>query len=330
MNKDNNMIKSQGSKRGEEIDLLDIIMQLWRGKWTIAPFVVAAIVLAVIYLFVTKEKWTSEAIVTYPDSGQIANYSNAMNVLYSQNPSNAPTVIDVQQRFFGRFNSAIVALSEQLDSQENPEQLVITPAVKSQNVPLRISYIGESAGEARKTLTTYIQQINKRTVTELEDDLQTSVASKIKDLNESLQSQVKVAQERKAKRLEILNQALVIAQQSNIKDTRVQQAETLSEDTLFVLGSDALSATIKNEATRPLPLDDNYYKTRQALIAISALKSNPESTYALRYEMKPNMPIRRDSPKKGLILVIGALMGAVLGAGFVLGRNAIKQYSVQE
>lgn len=319
----NDVIKNRIDSNEESIDLIDLLMQLWKGKVTIIAFAVATVILAVIYLFVAKEKWTSEAIITLPDSGQIANYNNSMNVLYG---ASAPTIVDVQQRFFGRFNSALSALSEQLDNQEKPEKLTIEESVKGQPVPLKVSYVATSAAEAQKTLTTYIQQINKRVVTELDDDLQTSINSKVDDLKVDLATKEKIAQERKDKRLEILNQALIVAQQSNIKNTLVQQAETLSEDTLFVLGSDALSATIKNEATRPLPLDESYFNARQTLLAISALKSKPDTTYAFRYVMKPSLPIRRDSPKKGLTLVLGALVGLILGSGVVLGRNALRNY----
>lgn len=319
----NDVIKNRIDSNEESIDLIDLLMQLWKGKVTIIAFAVATVILAVIYLFVAKEKWTSEAIITLPDSGQIANYNNSMNVLYG---ASAPTIIDVQQRFFGRFNSALSALSEQLDNQEKPEKLTIEESVKGQPVPLKVSYVATSAAEAQKALTTYIQQINKRVVTELDDDLQTSINSKVDDLKVDLATKEKIAQERKDKRLEILNQALIVAQQSNIKNTLVQQAETLSEDTLFVLGSDALSATIKNEATRPLPLDESYFNARQTLLAISALKSKPDTTYAFRYVMKPSLPIRRDSPKKGLTLVLGALVGLILGSGVVLGRNALRNY----
>ena len=319
----NDVIKNRIDSNEESIDLIDLLMQLWKGKVTIIAFAIATVILAVIYLFVAKEKWTSEAIITLPDSGQIANYNNSMNVLYG---ASAPTIVDVQQRFFGRFNSALSALSEQLDNQEKPEKLTIEESVKGQPVPLKVSYVSTSAAEAQKTLTTYIQQINKRVVTELDDDLQTSINSKVDDLKVDLATKEKIAQERKDKRLEILNQALIVAQQSNIKNTLVQQAETLSEDTLFVLGSDALSATIKNEATRPLPLDESYFNARQTLLAISALKSKPDTTYAFRYVMKPSLPIRRDSPKKGLTLVLGALVGLILGSGVVLGRNALRNY----
>ncbi|MFP2516790.1 LPS O-antigen chain length determinant protein WzzB [Buttiauxella agrestis] len=322
MNQDNNnVVRNHISEPAEPIDLIDLIMQLWKGRVTIIAFAVAAVIIAVIYLFVAKEKWTSEAIITLPDSGQIANYNNGMNVLYG---TGAPTIVDIQERFFGRFNSAISALSEQLDNQEEREKLTIEESVKGQPVPLKVSYVSTSATEAQKTLTTYIQQINKRVVSELDDDLKTSIDSKVEDLNVDLATKEKIAQEKKDKRLEVLNQALIVAKQSNIKNTLVQQAETLSEDTLFVLGSDALSSIIKNEATRPLPLDESYFSARQNLLAINALKSKPDTTYAFRYVMKPSVPIRRDSPKKGITLVLSVLLGLITGAGVVLGRNIIK------
>ena len=326
MNQDNNDgMRRRINDADDSIDIIDLFIQLWRGKVTIIVCAILALAIATAYLVVAKEKWTSEAIVTYPDSGQVANYTNAMGVLYSQNPA----IAEVQQRFFGRFNSAISALSEQLGNQADPEKLIIAPASKEQSVPIKISYTASSAGEAQKTLTTYIQQINKRVVNELDDDLQTSINSKIGDLKEDLATKEKVAQEKKDKRLAVLNQALIVAEQSNTKNTIVQQAETLSEDTLFALGSDALSSIIKNEATRPLPLDGAYYDARQSLLAISALKSKPDSTYSIRYVMKPNLPIHRDSPKKGVILVLGAVVGIILGAGVVLGRNVFRNYSRQ-
>lgn len=310
----------------QQIDLLELIVELWRGKLTIVVFIIVAILLAVAYLFVAKEKWTSEAIVTLPDSGQIANYNNSMSILYGQNPTNAPTVVDVQERFFGRFNSAISALADELQNRADREDLRIEQTVKGQQVPLTISFTAHSAEQAQKKLDKYIQQINKQVVQELDADLQVNIDSKLEDLKASLATQIKVAQEQKDKRLAVLNQALLVAQQANIKDTLVQQAETLSEDTLFVLGSDALSSIIKNEGTRPLPLSDYYYQTRQVLLAVSALKSKPDSLYSFRYVMKPSLPIYRDSPKRALTLILAVLIGGIIGSGVVLLRHAIRNH----
>lgn len=51
---DNNM--SGSSHDPEQIDLIDLLVQLWRGKVTIVIAIVVAIVLAVGYLAVAKEK----------------------------------------------------------------------------------------------------------------------------------------------------------------------------------------------------------------------------------------------------------------------------------
>lgn len=314
------------SHNEESIDLIDLLMQLGRDKKTISIFVIVFMVCAVAYLFVAKEKWTSSAIVTLPDTGQVSNYSNAMNVLSIQHPDSAPSLNDVQLRFFGRFNAAISALSEQLDNQQKPEKLTIESAAKDQPLPLKISYVANSAQQAQQTLNAYLQQINKRTVSELDDDLKTSIDAKISDIKEQLTAKEKVAKEKQQKRLDELNQALVVAQQSNITKPVVSQAETLSQDTLFVLGSEALSSMIKNEASRPLPLDNSYFNARQALLAVSELKSTPETTYAFRYVMKPTLPVRKDGPKKGLTLVLAALLGIIVGSGYVLGRNALRNY----
>ncbi|WP_029593282.1 LPS O-antigen chain length determinant protein WzzB [Franconibacter pulveris] len=314
------------AENNEAVDLLDMAVQLWRGKNTIIICIVLAFLLAVAYLFIAKEKWTSNAIVNMPDSGQIANYTNSMNVLYMQNPGSAPSVVDVQNRFFNRFNALISALSEELDNQDEPEKLTIEPTVKGQPAPLKISYTAKSAAEARKTLATYLEKINQRVISELDEDLNQSINSNIVSLKDSLNAQEKVASEKRDQRLAMLNQALIVAKASKIKSPAVQQAEFQSEDTLFLLGSDALQYTIDNEKSRPLPLSDYYYQTRQTLMAISALKSKPESLYSFRYVMKPSLPIHRDSPKRALTVVLSILLGGLIGAGIVLTRNSLRTY----
>lgn len=146
-------------------------------------------------------------------------------------------------------------------------------------------------------------------------------------------TQEKVANEQKTLRIAQLNQALTVAEQSKIKLPQIQQADQVSQDTMFMLGSDALSAMVKNEATRPLTFPDSYYQTRQTMFDVANLmtggKDNePKATniHAYRYVMKPTLPFRRDSPKRAIILVLAVLLGGMVGAGVVLGRNALRNY----
>ena len=71
-----------------------------------------------------------------------------------------------------------------------------------------------------------------------------------------------------------------------------------------------------------------YYQTRQNLLDIESLKVDDLDIHAYRYVMKPTLPIRRDSPKKAITLILAVLLGGMVGAGIVLGRNALRNYNI--
>lgn len=319
----NNVTQNHIGSNSEQIDLIDLFIQIWKGKVTIVAFTVLAILLAVIYLFVAKEKWTSTAVVTQPDAAQIATYNNALNVIYG---NAAPNITDVQNRVVGRFSSAMSALSETLDNLEQPEKLDIEPAVKGQLLPLKISYVGASPEEAKTKIAQYIQQVDEQIGEELGVDLNDSIKLQIKTLEDSLQTQEVVAQEQKELRVKQISEALKFATEAKVASPQVQQGTDVTQDTLFLLGSEALTSMIKNEATRPLVYSGAYYQTKQNLLDIKNLKVDPKTIHAYRYVMKPTLPIHRDSPKRGITLILAALLGGMIGAGVVLGRNAIRNY----
>ena len=84
MTQNNNNLVTR-SNDPEQIDLLDLMLQLWRGKWVIGAFVAALIVLAGVYITVAKEKWTSSAIIAQPDAAQIRAVQDYLKVLKEKN-----------------------------------------------------------------------------------------------------------------------------------------------------------------------------------------------------------------------------------------------------
>lgn len=310
----------------EQIDLIDIVLQIWRGKWLVAMFVAVSIILAVVYINVAKEKWTSVAVISSPDAGQIAGYSNAMSVII-----NTPNfdINDIQQRVITRFNAAFSALAETLKNQEKPENLTIAASVQGQPLPLKVTYVGPTAKEAQQKLAQYIEQIDQKIGKELVEDLRSNIHAQTSNLMESLSTQEKVAQEQKDLRIKQIAQALTVAKEAGVQSPQVQQAENVSQDNMFLLGSTALESMIKNESSRPLVFSDDYFKTRQNLLVLQSISVDPQTIHAYRYVMKPSLPVFRDSPKKALTLVLATLLGGVIGAGFVLARNAIRAYQVK-
>lgn len=318
---DNNV--SGRSNDPEQIDLIDLLIQLWRGKLTIIVAIVIAIACAVGYLAVAKEKWTSTAIITQPDVGQIATYNNALNVLYGVS---APKVTELQSNVIGRFSTSFSALAETLDNQEKPEKLSIEQSVKGQPLPLAVSYVGASPEEAQRQLAEYIQQTDEKVAKELELDLVDNIKLQTTTLQDSLKTQEVVAQEQKDLRIKQIQEALRYALQAGVTKPQIQQTQDVTQDSMLLLGSDALKSMIEHESTRPLILSDNYFQTKQKLLDIENLKLDGAELHAYRYVLKPTLPVRRDSPKKAITLVLAVLLGGMIGAGVVLGRNALRSY----
>lgn len=318
---DQSLLRQTFYNNDDELDLLDVVAQLWSGKKTIILTVLVFLLLAAIYLFFAKEKWTSEAIVTQPSAGQVANYNAALNVLYSQYPQDKPGLADLQRQLFGRFSASLYALSGSLQNLEEPLNLKVAPVTAGQAEPLSVKFTAETAKEAQAQVTHFIKVVNDDVVDDYGADIKRNMDVKLRELSDSLTSQLKVAQDKKEQRIEQLKQALKVAEGSGIVTSQLTQAEFLSDDTLYMLGTKALNAAIANEATRPLPLDDSYYATQRALRLIKDLKIQVDNLQSFRYIMQPDLPIRRDSPKKGLTLVLAVLLGGVVGSAIVLGRN---------
>lgn len=310
----------------DELDLLDVIAQLWRGKVTIIVATVVMMIIAGLYLVVAKEKWTSEAIITTPSAGQVANYNAALNVLYAQYPQDKLAINDLQRQLFGRFSASISALSGSLQNLEEPLDLKVDQVVKGQNDPLSITFSAESAKQAQQELTKYIQTVNDDVVDDFGADIKRNLAVKERELGESLISQVEVAKDKKQQRIEVLKQALKIAEASGIDKLELRQAEFLSDDTLYLLGTTSLNAMIVNESTKPLPFDDHYYATQRALLSIQNLKIQVDNLQSYRFIMKPDLPIRRTSPKRTLTMLLAIVFGGVIGSAIVLGRNMARNY----
>ncbi|MBG0633406.1 LPS O-antigen chain length determinant protein WzzB [Enterobacter ludwigii] len=310
----------------EQLDFIDLVMQLWRGKLIIGAFVAVFIILAGIYISVVEEKWTSSAIISQPDAAQIATYSNALNILYG---GAAPSMLDIQTRVIGRFNSSFSALSQALENQEIPEKLTIEQAVKGQSLPLSVSYTGESAEAAQKQLAQYIQQVDEQTAKELALDLKDNIKQQITTLNDSLENQEKVSQEQKDLRIKQITEALKNAEAAKITSPQIQQTQDVTQETMFLLGSEALKSMIENEASRPLVFSGAYYQTKQNLLDIEKLNVNPDTIHVYRYVMKPDLPVYRDSPKKAITLILAVLLGGIIGSGVVLGRNALRNYKLK-
>lgn len=318
------------AKHDEELDLLDLIAQLWRGKITIIAAVVVCVILAGVYLVFAKESWTSKTIVSLPSSGMIANYNASLSVLYTQSPADKPSLPDLQQQFFTRFTTTISALALALQNQEIPQALKVEQVIKGSNDQYSIAYSATTAKAAQAQLAKYVEQVNDKIVDSYAADLRRTVGVKTRELTSSLEAQKQVAIDKQQQRLKAIRQALLVAQASDVKNSALNQAEYLSDDTLYLLGTSALQSMIQNESTRPLVYVQSYYDTQSALLEVTHLKIDLGHLQSYRYIAEPDLPIRRDSPKKTLVMLLAIILGGVVGSGIVIGRNVSASYRLRK
>lgn len=314
------------SNNNDEIDLLDIIVQLWKGKWIVIATMVVTMLLSIVYLSVAKEKWTSEAIVTLPSAGQVANYNATLSVLYTQSMQDKPSVTDLQNQLFNRFNASMNALSGALANLEQPLILNVRQVNKGSNDALAISFVAQSAKQAQEQLQKYITIVDKEVVEDYGQDIKRNLSVKAKELAGILDAHKQIAINKKQHRIDVISQALKVAKEANITTSQLRQAEFLSDDTLYLLGSEALSAMVENEATKPLDFDAAYYNAERALLSVTHVKIQANNLQSFRYIAEADLPIRRDSPKKTLTVLLALILGGVLGSAIVIGRSIVSNY----
>ena len=147
--------------------------------------------------------------------------------------------------------------------------------------------------------------------------------------------------------LENLTRALDIAKSAGIKDYskslggNVSVPEVLLGDAkvpfsdsklsdgsyLFMLGEKYLQAQVDTLKNAPLVYPLNYYNIEKQVNLLNVLKRKVEKEGAVSgyyYLSEPDYPVIKDKPQKGLIIVIGFIIGLIVSSFFILLGSLIQ------
>lgn len=298
----------------QEIDLFDLLLQLWKGKRIIFTSMLFALAIAIAYLLFYKPNWVSTAVVAQPNAGQVADYSNTMAALYPSAVTNddaaknfVPSTADVRSGVFDRFSALLSARV----SEETYKDVVRTEALKmtqaqspGASAPVKVIYKAKSPEQLDATLRSLLEQINQDVEKQLIDDLRTSISLRTQELNAALPIQQKLAEKQRVQRAEELNQAM-------------QNAGAEGE---------ALSVVIKNNSDRQLNYADEYLRTQEQLLKLAALAPEKMKIDAFYYVVEPGAPVEEEKIPTPVIVLLALLLGAIAGAGIILTKNALHHY----
>lgn len=104
------VVSSKDTHEDDEIDLKELLLALWGGRYIIISIVVICVSVAVSYALLAKQVWTAEAVVTVPQASDFSNYRQLVS--------------DLQPAFDVYQDDGTVLVSEKLNDFTKPDTLL--------------------------------------------------------------------------------------------------------------------------------------------------------------------------------------------------------------
>ena len=132
-----------------------------------------------------------------------------------------------------------------------------------------------------------------------------------------------------AKSLGITNGQSAMQQALTVSEAKIPLSDSkLSDSTyLFMLGEKYLKAQIDVLKDSSVIYPPRYYQVSSLLSELEPLliKAKQAKANAFSYQASPDYPVKRDWPKRLILLIAGAFLGSVLGCLVVLVKSFLKK-----
>ena len=214
-------------------------------------------------------------------------------------------------------------------------------------IGVSVSFAAETPKEAQDVLLDYIQFVNQWVLAENKKDFLANINLVLSGLEVQKNKIERDTETVRQIQLENLTTALDIAKSAGIKDYskslsgNVSVPEVLLGDAkvpfsdsklsdgsyLFMLGEKYLQAQVNTLKNAPLVYPLNYYNIEKQANLLNVLEKKVEKESAVRgyyYLSEPDYPVNKDKPKKGLIIVIGFIIGLILSTFIILLSSLIQ------
>lgn len=350
---------TQQTDYNDTIDLFELFGTIWQGKWLVIAITCIGILLAGIYAFTAEEQWTSKAQVRVPEPNQLENYLDIEESYHRYAMLDSNTTLDTQKTLeeaFTIFSTSLFATDAKLDAIKNSayyqtlvqnlndetEQLSLlnnmvsrdlsaSEAIKGNHFIYNVQFAAKTRADAHQTLVEALAIINSKALDLLYERQENRIKNRILALEtQSLRLKNTTEQERQNKILE-LEQALQSARNANISNYTGNNPvmgnsiiDLQNSEMLFLLGEEYIQAQLSTLSNTSPIYPAWYYESQRSAENLKTLLNQEAQGQLFTYTMTPELPLKKDKPRKGLILVLGALLGGVIGVFYVLLRSATR------
>lgn len=109
----------------------------------------------------------------------------------------------------------------------------------------------------------------------------------------------------------------------NVRCSTVQATQAISQRVITTVRDKPFSRSLKNSPTVYLV---RFHQIERELTMLEPLLLQQASAQAYRYQLSPGEYVKKEQPKKALILVLGAMLGMMAGIGWVLVSDSLARY----
>lgn len=332
-----------------ELDIRGLCRSLWQGKIWIVAFaaIFAAIALGASYFM--QPKWSATAITDLPTVNNLGSYYSQQQFLRNLDSRINNTGLEGQLPTIAK--EAYQEFTKQLGSYDTRRQfwlstdyykqrlendpkadaalldelindIEFTPADEVKNLTDSIKLVAETSADANQLLRQYTQFANQRATTNLNDEIKGTWATKMQSMKALVKREDMVAKAAYERRLNALEQALIVAEKQGIvRNQSATPVDEIPDSKMFMLGAPLLQAQIETlKATGP-DHDTDYDQNIAMLSTLSVGPTLQDNFQAYRYLRTPEEPVKRDSPRRAFMMVLWGAIGMLVGAGVVLARR---------
>ena len=230
------------------------------------------------------------------------------------------------------------------------KNLIVTvpdPKKDPNSIGVNVSFAAETPKEAQDVLLDYIQFVDQWVLAENKKDFLVNINLVLSGFEVQKNKIERDTETVRQIQLENLTTALDIAKSAGIKDYskslggNVSVPEVLLGDAkvpfsdsklsdgsyLFMLGEKYLQAQVDTLKNAPLVYPLNYYNIEKQVNLLNVLERKVEKEGAVSgyyYLSEPDYPVIKDKPQKGLIIVIGFIIGLIVSSFFILLGSLIQ------
>jgi len=338
----------------KEIDLLGLLDVLITAKKRIATIIFVFALAGLAIALLLPQKWTSKAVITPAEQTQwnpLRQMMVALQVLDVKVPVTRQEVFDLfikkfqSQSLLEEYMTSSPYVMAQLKNAEvDPLELhraVVNiadrmkavndvqgkDADKSPFVSWTLSFTAPTAADAQSVLEGYIEYISAIVEKETVQNIRNQIALKTNEVEQQLAlDRVRLTNVHNTN-LQRLNYSLEVANAAGIKKPVYSNGQAVKDDPDYsvALGADGIAQKLKIEKNLKDVTELNadfqnreYYLAQLKKLSFADVKLEP-----FRYQLSPSMPVKKDGPGKGMIVILAAILGALFACGSVLLREAM-------